>query len=694
MDDIGLESYGKVGARASYLGELRRRLKSDGVNVPQGFACSGDAYSLFLESGGLRGRILAELRRLEGGRASVSDTAASIREMFIGARLPGELSREIRDACEKLREVSGQVELRADVRISPLWGPAGRLPEAFASAQEAFLNVAGELGVIGACVRCYASLFSDEALLRRAIPGVDDSGLSLPLWIQASLRPDLGASGTALSYDKDDGFPDMVVIEGAWGFSGGSNGGSGVDKYIVYKPLLKERRVKPVIRRAGEKAEPGGGMDAVSTDNGDGGAGWWSGKDRGRPIDESEALEIAKWTAAAEGIFALPVQMRWVKDGGTGELFVTDVQPAPAKDQEREDGPRATRGSRKGASVADVEALEPSRASGPPSPEEMPEVHTGITLDVSDPAEALRCWNLPVRGVGLARTEHLVRDVIGVHPLALLRFDELEDGGVRERIESVTRGYDDKGEYFVDVLAGALACMSASYHSLPAIVRFCNLDSSEYSKLIGGSWFEPGEKNPLAGLRGAGRYISEHYRPAFELECRALKRVRDDMGFENTGAMIPFCRTIEEAQEVLSVMRSCGLERGSRELEVHLMVQVPSNFVMDGGFMRRFDGLSLTMEGIARPAASDAARAGRVPELSREMTCALPDIIRDLLETAHDASRPVSFCGNPMSIEAAAMGGLHDFTSFLIEVGIDSVCVRAEEVVEVMDRVAAAERGE
>jgi pyruvate,water dikinase len=189
--------------------------------------------------------------------------------------------------------------------------------------------------------------------------------------------------------------------------------------------------------------------------------------------------------------------------------------------------------------------------------------------------------------------EFIINNVIKIHPMALAHFDEITEPDVRARIEDLTRGYDDKRQYFVDHLARGIAKIAASQYPEPVIVRMSDFKSNEYANLIGGTRWEPEEANPMLGLRGASRYYSPRYRDGFVLECLAIKRVREEIGLSNVIVMIPFCRTPEEADRVLDVMATNGLKRGDGDLEIYVMAEIPSNVVLAAEFATRFDGFSI-----------------------------------------------------------------------------------------------------
>jgi pyruvate,water dikinase len=305
-------------------------------------------------------------------------------------------------------------------------------------------------------------------------------------------------------------------------------------------------------------------------------------------------------------------------------------------------------------------------------------------MNIASPAAAMRWWNLPVDGIGLARMEYIVNNVIKVHPMALVAFDRVEDDEARARIEELTRGYDDKGEYFVDHLARGIATIAASQHPEPVIVRMSDFKTNEYADLIGGQAFEPHEENPMLGWRGASRYYSDDYRDGFALECAAIRRVRETMGFANVVVMIPFCRTPDEADRVLEVMAENGLERGASDLEVYVMAELPSNVLRAPEFADRFDGFSIGTNDLTQLVLGVGRDAERLSDLFDERDPAVKHMVRTLIERAHAHDRPVGLCGQAPSDHP-------EFAEFLVEAGIDSISVLPDRVVDVIRHVAETE---
>src|SRR5919106_1695113 len=225
--------------------------------------------------------------------------------------------------------------------------------------------------------------------------------------------------------------------------------------------------------------------------------------------------------------------------------------------------------------------------------EDIPKTRTPIMINMASPAAAFRWWRLPAKRVGLARMEFIVSNIIKVHPMALVRFEEVKDREARRQIEQLTRGFKDRAEYFVDNLARGIAKIAAPHHPNPVIVRLSDFKSNEYAHLIGGAAFEAKEEDPMLGLRGASRYYSDRYREGFALECRAIRKVREEIGLDNVIVMVPFCRTPKEADRVLEVMAEHGLRRSENGLQVYMMCEIPSNVVLAEEFAKRFEGFSI-----------------------------------------------------------------------------------------------------
>jgi pyruvate,water dikinase len=315
----------------------------------------------------------------------------------------------------------------------------------------------------------------------------------------------------------------------------------------------------------------------------------------------------------------------------------------------------------------------------------LPRTQTSMMVNVASPAAAFEWWRLPAAGVGLARMEFIINSIVKVHPMALVHPDRVEDRGARRQIEALTRRYSDPKDYFVDVLAQGIAKIAAPYHPHPVIVRLSDFKTNEYAHLIGGSSFEPHEENPMLGFRGASRYYSDRYREGFALECRALRRVRDDIGFDNVIVMVPFCRTPEEADQVLQVMAESGLKRGSNGLQVYMMCEIPSNVILAEEFARRFDGFSIGSNDLTQLILGVDRDSALLAPLFDERNEAVKRAVREAIAKAHEAGIKVGICGQ-------APSNYPDFAAFLVEAGIDSISLNPDSFVATVGHVAEAER--
>jgi len=314
----------------------------------------------------------------------------------------------------------------------------------------------------------------------------------------------------------------------------------------------------------------------------------------------------------------------------------------------------------------------------------VPETKTKVMLNLANPATAARWWRLPTDGVGLARMEFVIMNTIKVHPRALLHFDELKDEAAKAEIEALTKGYEDKAEYFVDHLAMGLSRIASFCYPETVIVRMSDFKTNEYADLLGGRQFEPHEENPMIGWRGASRYYDPGYRDGFALECKAIRRVREEMGFDNVIVMIPFCRTPEEADRVLDVMKAEGLERGKNGMQIYVMCEVPSNVILAEEFAKRFDGFSIGSNDLTQLTLGIDRDSDQLAALFDERHPAVVWMIQSIISRAHAAGCKVGLCGQ-------APSNYPDFAKVLVQAGIDSISCTPDSFFAVKSNVAEAE---
>jgi pyruvate,water dikinase len=303
---------------------------------------------------------------------------------------------------------------------------------------------------------------------------------------------------------------------------------------------------------------------------------------------------------------------------------------------------------------------------------------TKIMMNVGEPDQALATSFIPNDGVGLARLEFIINNYIKIHPLALIDYTKIKDKKVKKQIDQITVGYKDKRQFFIDKLAEGVGTIAAAFYPKDVIVRLSDFKTNEYANLIGGRAYEPVESNPMIGWRGANRYYSSKFLPAFELECAALRKVRDEMGLVNLKIMVPFCRTVEEGRRVKAIMAKNGLKQGKNGLEIYVMAEIPANIILAYDFAREFDGFSIGSNdltqltlGIDRDASARLQVAGQ----SNEKNEAVKSLIRYLIQVAHETKTKVGICGQ-------APSDFPDFAQFLVECGIDSISLIPDTVIK------------
>ncbi len=316
----------------------------------------------------------------------------------------------------------------------------------------------------------------------------------------------------------------------------------------------------------------------------------------------------------------------------------------------------------------------------------LPMPRTAPMLILGDPSLAFKQSFLPNRGVGLLRMEFLITHHISVHPLALTRFEQISNPAVRKEINHRTRHYRDKKDYFVDKLAQGVATIAAAFHPHDVIVRMSDFKSNEYANLIGGRQFEPTEENPMIGFRGASRYYSPLYKDGFDLECKAMKRVRDEMGFTNVKLMIPFCRTVEEGKQVVATMQEFGLEQGQNGLEIYVMVEIPSNVLLAEQFADVFDGFSIGSNDLTQLTLGLDRDSALVSNLFNEKNPAVMQLIATAIRTARQKGIKIGLCGQ-------APSDMPEFAQFLVNEGINSISFNADALLKGIENMNAAEGG-
>lgn len=316
---------------------------------------------------------------------------------------------------------------------------------------------------------------------------------------------------------------------------------------------------------------------------------------------------------------------------------------------------------------------------------DLPAIRTDLMLNVASPSLSFQFAHLPNKGVGLAREEFIINNYIQVHPLALLQHHSLNDAELSKRIREKIIGYENEEDFFVSKLACGIAKIAASFYPHKVIVRFSDFKSNEYHNLLGGKYYEPMEENPMIGWRGASRYYSEAYKPAFGLECKAIRKAREEMGLSNVVVMIPFCRTVEELLRVKETMQEFGLARGGKGLELYLMAELPSNIILADEFAKHIDGFSIGSNDLTQLTLGLDRDSSLVAHLYDERNPAVKKMIKTLIDAAKRNGVKVGICGQGPS-------DYPDFTRFLVEEGIDSISVTPDAVFKTINTIAVMEK--
>ncbi|UAM98183.1 phosphoenolpyruvate synthase [Polaribacter litorisediminis] len=782
FNEVDINDVPIVGGKNASIGEMFQKLTSKGVNVPDGFATTADAYWYFLEEVGIKEDIFGQLAKLDVQEFSNLKTiGAAVRKIILDTELPDDIKEAIKEGYDILsKKYKGDISLA--VRSS---ATAEDLPNAsFAGQQESYLNIKGKEELIHACKKCYASLFTDRAIKYRQDNGFDHTKVALSIGIQMMVRSDLAASGVNFTIDPDTGFDQVIMISSIYGL--GENivqGSINPDDYFIFKPSLKNGVSQPIISRKLGSKEKTMVYDASGNSN----------INLDTPIEkqeqfvltDAEVVKLAQWAVIIEDHYKRPMDIEWAKDGLTNELFIVQARPETVQNTKNnlnihtytllKKGKEIVRGMGLGGKISSGKARVLSSAEESDklqkgeilvtevtSPDWDPilkkaggiitnqggrtshaaivarEVGTaaivgsnnatkvikdgqeitiscaegaiGIVYDgilpweekkvdisalkkpqtqpmliLADPDQAFKFSFYPAEGVGLMRLEFVINNIIQIHPMALKNFDTLKDVSVKEQIQKMTHYYPDKSNYFVHKLAEGIAKIAAAFYPKDVIVRTSDFKTNEYANLIGGVEFEPEESNPMLGFRGASRYYNPKYQEAFELECKAMKMVREEMGLDNVKIMIPFCRTLKEAKKVLEVMEKNGLKRGEKGLELYMMTEIPNNVILAEEFAEFFDGFSIGSNDLTQLTLGVDRDSELLSDIFNTNDPGVKKMIAMVIESAQKTHTKIGLCGQAPSDDA-------EFAQFLVEKGINSISFNPDALILGIENMNKAEK--
>jgi len=781
FEELSIKDVPSVGGKNASLGEMYRKLKDQGIKVPNGFATTADAYNYFLESTGLKKRIKEILKDLDTkDTRNLMAHGKRVRDEILAAQLPKDLKIEIAAAYKRLSAESKSKSVDVAVRSS---ATAEDLPDAsFAGQQETFLNIVGEKELILAVKKCIASLFTNRAISYREDKGFDHFSISLSVGVQKMVRSDLGSSGVMFTIDTESGFRNTVLINSIYGL--GENivqGRVNPDEYYVFKPTLAiisrsigKKAVKMIYNKKGKS--PVKNIPVSPSDR------------HKASISDAQVKQLAKWGMVIEEHYGRAMDIEWALDGRDQQLYIIQARPETVQSMRNLNVIEEYRLQKKGKvlvtgqsvgnkigtgkarrimDINEIHSFKPgevlvtdmtdpdwepimkiasaivtdkggrtchaaiiSRELGIPCVvgtnngskvlktgpsltvccaegeegyvyegkvpykilstdiKDLKRPKTKIMMNVGEPELAFAQSFIPNDGVGLARLEFIINNYIKIHPLALINYPNIADKEAKKKIEELTAGYTDKSQYFVDRLAQGVAIITAAFYPKDVIVRLSDFKTNEYANLIGGREYEPIESNPMIGWRGASRYYAKQFVPAFNLECKAMKKVRDEYGLNNLKIMVPFCRTVEEGKKVQEIMSKNGLKRGVNGLQIYVMAEIPSNIILADKFCDIFDGFSIGSNDLTQLVLGidrDAGGSLKIEGVANEKNEAVKIMIRSLIAVAKKRKRKVGICGQGPS-------DFPDFAEFLMAEGIDSISLIPDTVIPTSIDLAKKEK--
>lgn len=772
FNQLGRHDVEIVGGKNASLGEMISHLQPLGVNVPNGFATTADAFNCFLNETGLLDKINAELHTLDVDDVeALAATGKKIRGWVIEQTLPKSLEDEIR---QYYQEITGGEDVAVAVRSS---ATAEDLPDAsFAGQQETFLNIRGIDNVLVAIKEVFASLYNDRAIAYRVHKGFEHQGVALSAGVQRMVRSETGTSGVMFSIDTESGFDEVVFVTASYGLGEMVvQGAVNPDEFYVSKILLDQNRPAVIRRNLGSKERKMVYGDEGSTAK--------STKivevekaDRSQfALSDDELCVLAKQAMIIEKHYGCPMDVEWAKDGDSGEIFIVQARPETVKSRQDKGKMERYLINSKGAKVltegrsigqrvgsgkvrivhnlAEMSKVEDgdilvsdmtdpdwepvmkrasaiitnrggrtchaaiiARELGVPAIvgcgnatetltegqevtascaegdtgfvyeglidfemqsntiDAMPELAFKVMMNVGNPDRAFDFAQIPNEGVGLARLEFIINRMIGVHPKALLNMDSLPQEVVLAINERIA-GYPSPVDFYINKLIEGIATLGVAFRDKPVIVRMSDFKSNEYANLIGGKLYEPSEENPMLGFRGASRYVSENFADCFELECRALKYVRDEMGLTNIKIMIPFVRTTKGAKAVIELLEKHGLKRGENGLEIIMMCELPTNALLADEFLEYFDGFSIGSNDLTQLTLGLDRDSGIVSHLFDERDLAVKKLLSMAIEACKKQGKYVGICGQGPSDHP-------DLAKWLMEQGISSVSLNPDTVLD------------
>ncbi|MDX1809479.1 MAG: phosphoenolpyruvate synthase [Sulfurospirillaceae bacterium] len=786
FEEISVKDIPEVGGKNANLGEMYQHLKPIGVNVPNGFAVTSEAYRYIFDSNNLwepLKKLLYDDLNIEDMK-SLQKISKKCKRLIEEAIIPSDLSDEILDNYAKLKIQYGN-DLRLAVRSS---ATAEDSKEAsFAGQNETYLNIGSKKALLSAYKRCIASNFEARSIHYKHTHDFDYLKVYVSVVVMKMVRSDKATSGVIFSIDTETGFEDVVFINAAYGL--GENVVQGTiepDSFHVHKPMFKNGYKSVLKRRLGKKEKRM--IFSKNVNNKHLEAKYTKNIDTKRQeqdhycISDEEVLLLTDYAIKIEDHYSsisgahTPMDIEWAKDGYDDIIYIVQARPETvhsSKDKHlletynlKQTSNIITTGNAIGIKigagkvriaknvrelkdfkqgdvlVADTTSpdWEPimklasaivtnhggrtchaaiiSRELGVPAvvgtknatevlknsqeitvscaEGEIGNIYEGmlefeiiktdlgkikeqpikIMMNLANPDLAFSLSSLPVNGIGLARMEFIISTYIKAHPMAIVHPEKL-DKKTNKKLDNITKAYKSKEDFFIKTLSEGIATIAASVYPDPCIVRMSDFKSNEYANLIGGKVFEIEEENPMIGFRGAARYSHPAYEEGFELECKAMKRVREEMGFTNVILMIPFCRRVQEGQQVIDTMKKYGLKRGENGLLVYVMCEIPNNVISIDEFSKVFDGFSIGSNDLTQLTLGVDRDSEIVAFDYDERDSGVLQMIKLAVEGAKRNNCYSGICGQ-------APSDYPEVAKYLLELGIDSISLNPDSVLSII----------
>lgn len=773
FNDLNIKDIPIVGGKNASLGEMYQNLNSCGINVPNGFATTSDAYWLLLEENQIKQKIEDAL-----GGLDISDTnnlqtrGKAIRELILASSLPKILADEILEAYKILSKEYNTQNIDVAVRSS---GTAEDLPDAsFAGQQETFLNIDTPYSLLQSVKECFASLFTDRAISYRESRGFNHFKVALSVGIQKMVRSDESCSGIMFTLDTESGSQDLILINSIWGL--GENVVSGkvnADEFFIFKPTLR-KGINTILKRSlGSKKEK-----MLYSDNGSNTMNVDTSKQEQNSfsLNDEDVIELAKQALLIEEHYKRPMDIEWAKDARDSKLYIVQARPETVKSKSNDslsiekysieiplDAKLLTSGRAVGDKIGtgavnvindtsefskfkegDVLVADTTNPDWEPIMKKASAVVTNrgsrtchaaivareigvsavvgctnatdvlkdgkeitvscsqgdegfiydgklpftketidftglkptktkLYMNVGNPAEAFNFAKMPNDGVGLARMEFIINHSINAHPMALVNMNKGNKVKDSDEIKSFMIPHTNTKEFFIEKLSEGVGMIAAAFYPKPVIIRTSDFKSNEYRNMLGGLEYEAVEENPMIGFRGASRYYDESYKEAFEWECEALKKVRDDMGLTNVKIMLPFVRTPEEGKKVIEIMNSNGLVQGQNELEIYAMCEIPANVILADEFLKVFDGYSIGSNDLTQLTLGVDRESAKIAHIFDERNEAVKRMLQMAIQACKKEDKYIGICGQ-------APSDYPEITEFLVKNGIDSISLNPDSL--------------